>query len=328
MESATPSPLRHVWRSGRRLARGLANRASAPIRLPLVVLAYHRVTRLAADPFRLAVAPERFRAHLALLRKQFAAVRFEADWSQVRRPAVVITFDDGYADNVREALPLLEEFGLPATFFVTSGMVGAAREFWWDELARLVLIRCSQPSRFPIPGTDLHWAAATPEDRQVLFHRLHRLCKRHGAEPILDLVRTWVGTAPGPRETHRALTLDELRRLAASPLVTVGAHTRTHPSLARLAPGAQRAEILGSQADLRAWLGRPIEVFSYPFGERADVSPETVRICAGAFAKAAVCRGGWVLPWTDRWQIPRMVVFDWDVAELAARLEDCGLQAA
>jgi peptidoglycan/xylan/chitin deacetylase (PgdA/CDA1 family) len=55
--------------------------------------------------------------------------------------AVALTFDDGYSDNLRQARPILEVAGVPATVFLTTGRIGGSEEFWWDELARTVLTR-------------------------------------------------------------------------------------------------------------------------------------------------------------------------------------------
>src|SRR5262249_44705633 len=63
----------------------------------------------------------------------------------LRRGTVVVTFDDGYADNATTALPLLERYDVPATCFVTTSAVASSREFWWDELERLLLERVDLP---------------------------------------------------------------------------------------------------------------------------------------------------------------------------------------
>jgi peptidoglycan/xylan/chitin deacetylase (PgdA/CDA1 family) len=91
---------------------------------PVVVLLYHRVTTLTSDPEMLSVSPDNFRAQMRHLKETVPLVRFEEDWTKVSKPAVAITFDDGYADNALEALPILEEVGVPATFFVSTGTIG------------------------------------------------------------------------------------------------------------------------------------------------------------------------------------------------------------
>ena len=97
---------------------------------PLILL-YHRVANAELGPHSnvsgLSVTPEHFEQQLAVLRRRFAPLRLRdllESPPRFRHPAVAVTFDDGYADNLHAALPLLERFGIPATFFVTSGMLG------------------------------------------------------------------------------------------------------------------------------------------------------------------------------------------------------------
>src|SRR6266404_5015149 len=115
-----------------------------------LILAYHRVAALPFDPQLLSVTPDHFAEHLEVLHRYYRPTRLrqlaqtpESGVSSSR--AVVITFDDGYADNLYNATPLLERYDVPATVFVTTGYVDATREFWWDELERLLL----QPGTLP-----------------------------------------------------------------------------------------------------------------------------------------------------------------------------------
>ena len=98
---------------------------------PVIVLCYHRVTKLTCDEHQLAVSPANFRDQIKYICENFPVQRFDAPWSH-KKLSFVITFDDGYADNLYEALPILQEFSVPATFFVTSGFIGADKEFPWD----------------------------------------------------------------------------------------------------------------------------------------------------------------------------------------------------
>ncbi len=220
---------------------------------PLVVLLYHRVARLAEDPCELAVAPENFRAQMKFLADHYPVLRFEDDWGVIEELSFVVTFDDGYADNLEQALPILEECRVPATFFVSSGFFGEKRFFPWD--------------------------------REVVENRI--------------------------------LTEDELKTLAASELVTIGGHTVNHPRLSTLEPELQRNEIIGGCRDLERMLGRRIEVFAYPFGNRADFDEDSCRICreAGLKKAAAAYPGQFHAKWTDPVKIPRHVVRDWRVDE-------------
>src|SRR3954469_24009177 len=115
-----------------------------------VILMYHRVADLDADPWGLSVSPTHFEEHLRVLRSLGTVMSLTQlvdglQQGRIPRRAVVVTFDDGYADNVEVALPLLEQHRVSSTVFLASGAIDRQREFWWDELERILL----QPGRLP-----------------------------------------------------------------------------------------------------------------------------------------------------------------------------------
>jgi peptidoglycan/xylan/chitin deacetylase (PgdA/CDA1 family) len=151
---------------------------------PVVVLGYHRVTALPSDPNSLAVAPDNFRVHMEYLKQNFQIVRFDEDWSRVRKPAVVVTFDDGYADNMFEALPILEDIGVPATFFISTDNLETGSGFWWDELERMVLGGANYPAHFELEDVrhGRKWPTVSFDERKVLLRDLIQLAMNINAE--------------------------------------------------------------------------------------------------------------------------------------------------
>ena len=304
-----------------------------------IVLLYHRVAGPRRDPQGLDVSPEHFDAHLAALRRHATPMALD-DFEARRRAgslplrAVAVTFDDGYADNLLAAAPILVRHRVSATVFVTAGMVGANREFWWDDAERIAfaptLLGPAVPHlelawsaadgvRPPETGADDRWtvlSAADPTPR----HRLYRaLCaalytlNAPAAAERLSAWRAWAGVAAEARGTHRALTLDELGALARSGGIAVGAHTMTHPVLARLDPGEQRRELEESRTWLSRALGLPVPSAAYPFGTRAEVSHETaVAARAAGFDHAMANEPAPAWRWSSRWRVPRVIVRDWD----------------
>lgn len=307
----------------RRAKNRLANRLDPPV----VILIYHRVTTLASDPQLLAVTPDNFRAQMRHLKERYPLVRFEEDWSRLRRPAVVVTFDDGYADNALEALPILEEVGVPATFFVSTGTLGSRREFWWDELERVIQGAGTFPATFALEDAQVgrSWPTASATERQALYDDMHRLLMAADAgarEHWLSQLRSWAGLPAEGRGGHRPMTVDELRRLAASSWVTIGAHTVSHSALAALEVDAQREEVLTSKSELEAALGREVTVFSYPYGKRSSYTRDSVRICREAgFLKAAANFPGQAHRWSDPFQLPRQLVRNWDAQRFAEEMK-------
>jgi len=308
--------------SFRRL-RQLKNRMVNLIDHPVVVLIYHRITKLPDDRRLLAVFPDHFRGHMQYLKKNFRIVRFEENWNGLREPAVAITFDDGYADNVLEALPILEDIGVAATFFVSTGTIGTRHEFSWDELERIILGQTDYPARFNLKNDDQekNWPTANSQQRQAMYNDLLPLIQRlplKQREQWLGELRDWAGLNQGGREANRPLTHDELRLLGQSLWATIGAHTVTHTPLSVLSADEQRSEILSSRQYLEDFLQKKITVFSYPFGEKRDYNAHSVQICREAgFIRVAANFPGQAHSWTDPFQIPRQLVRNWDVDTFA-----------
>lgn len=320
--------LNSLYVSVRSLVRRPLNLLLNRIDPPVIVLIYHRVTTLASDPEMLAVSPENFRQQMRYLKDTFSLVRFEADWTKTVKPAVCVTFDDGYADNVLEALPILEEVGVPATFFVSTGTIDTDLAFWWDELERIIMAKQSLPSSFILnDGRSVKtWPTGTSSERQKFHQNFVQALKNVTSEERnsrLSQLRNWAGTEEELTNDHRAMTVEELRLLAKSSWVTVGAHTVTHTRLSSLTPAAQAEEIAVSKRQLEAWLSRDITVFSYPFGRRCDYTKGTVGLCRKAgFAKAAANFAGQTHSWTDPYQIPRHLIRNWPLDRFAAKLRE------
>lgn len=124
------------------------------------------------------------------------------------------------------------------------------------------------------------------------------------------------------RERGRGLTAYELARLAASPLVELGAHTVSHPRLAELPVEEQRREIAAGRDRLEQLVGAPVRGFAYPFGKLADFSAETVAVVRElGFEFACTTETGRVGRRSDPWAMPRVRAGDWDGAGLWERLE-------
>lgn len=307
-----------------------------------VILLYHRVAAPRFDPALLDVSPARFEAQLAALSAEGVVLpldEFEALRLEGRLPprATAITFDDGYADNLHTAAPILERAGLPATVFVTTGMIGSTAEFWWDDLERVISsTRMSGPLPFAgiawddddgLAGADPSWnlfSAAAPNARQRLYILLQGALHRAGAARrmrALHALRTWAGVPAGARESHRTMTEGEIQALAARPGISIGAHTVTHACLAALRWQEQVDEMEQSRVALERLLGRRVQALAYPFGTGDEVSRETARAAqAAGYTHAYANVPGVAWRFSPRYQIPRMLVRDWTAEEFIARM--------
>ena len=261
------------------------------------ILAYHRVTD-EPSPAGLAVTTEEFRRQLEERLEAGPAVSLpEAATGNGKPGAFAVTFDDGYADNLHVALPILEEMGVSATFFITTGHVMSGEHFWWDQVARLTDPNEDFGYRGVLTlGEGAQARAWAPEsDDELLATRRHiaawmQVVTPEVARQLVADLTAWAG--PGIQRDHpseRPLTPRELEQLAGSPLATVGAHTRTHINLAFCPPERLPSELAGSREDLRELCGAGAETLAYPFGIwGADVNEGTVAAAADAGFSIAV----------------------------------------
>jgi peptidoglycan/xylan/chitin deacetylase (PgdA/CDA1 family) len=300
--SATQTPFRHSVPAAQPLvARPHLRRGEAG---PLVLL-YHRV-----DDRPGSVTLANFAAQLELLLSRHAAVPLKAIAGREAAPdAFAVTFDDGYAETMRRALPVLTSAGVPATVFVSTGHVARQRGFWWDEVHRLLRLRPDRPLRLSIDGDVRSWARAGRAERHVvawLQPKAPEVIERGMAQ-----LRAWAGTVPAVPDNERPLTVAELRELSSSPLIDVGAHTRTHPNLRFVGPERLTEELSGSRSDLERWLGdESPQGLAYPFGiPGADVDEGTRSAARSAGFRYAVLNSpGTVTSGTDRYGLPRLPV--------------------
>lgn len=325
------APARRIYHGVRGLSRGVratGNRLRNLIDSPIIVLLYHRVAELPSDPEQLAVSPSNFRQQLVYLKQHFSIVQFDEEWRGLQSPAVAITFDDGYADNLFQALPILEEVSVPATFFVSTEQLVTGQLFWWHRLEALLLGDGLFPDRFELQDSRFggSWGTSSSELRHALYARLGMRLRRLDVdrrEEWLRQLADWAGSGATPADSqHRPLSPDELCRLAASPLATIGAHTVSHTALSALSVARQREEIFSSKADLEKFLGKEITTFSYPYGRKCEFNRVSRDLCREAgFFRAAANFPGQAHRWSDPMQIPRHLVRNWDAKTFATELK-------
>jgi peptidoglycan/xylan/chitin deacetylase (PgdA/CDA1 family) len=309
---------------------------------------YHRIAVERFDPWRLCVSPARFGEQLEALHGHarvlpLAELQRRMVDGSADPGSVAITFDDGYADNLLAAAPLLARHDAPATVFVTTGYLGGAHEFWWDELERLLLEPDDLPRMLALElsdgplrldlGSGVHAraerlarrflrrrsASFPPSPRLAAFRAAwERLKRLQHAERwhALEALREATSRAPGPRVSRRQLTEAELLELARGGPVEIGAHTVTHPTLPLLPIVEQRDEIVGSVATLSELLGARVRGFSYPHGRFTDETECVVRDAGLEYACASepvVPRAGLREPARpDPFALPRVMVPDVD----------------
>lgn len=267
----------------------------------VLVVSYHAIKPAAGVPMAfdgLHVTAAQFEAHCAVFADLCHPISL-ADWRAHRdgsralppRP-VLVTFDDGYRSVAETAVPILERHGVPATMFLCTGPIVSGERFWYDSLA----LREGEAVVEALKAADYdRWRTVTEGCREA---------------------------AP-PGDPHAPMDAETVARLARHPRIEFGAHTVSHPMLARAPVEVQRAEVRESVRAVAEWTGRPVTTFSYPNG-RDGVDFDAVAVDAvaahgvvDAFSATPVLAP----PGGDRLRIPRLVVVDgWTPDALVWRL--------
>ena len=266
----------------------------------LTVLAYHRVSELgeAFATYRRTVSasPSGFSEQLAFLSRHcnvvsLAQVIAAVDESAVLPPrSVLITFDDGYRDNVRTALPLLEAHGMGATVFLATDYVGTGRPFFWDLAANLFHRTRLASATLPFLGPR-HWASRAGGSAlaEEFVERVKRLSNDARDRALTELAEALRCTLSRADFDGLYLTWEDVRQGAKRGL-EFGSHTRSHAILPGLPVEQVKEELVASKARIERELQREVTAFAYPNGSCNRVV-ETLVKEAGYKLAFAVRRG-------------------------------------
>jgi peptidoglycan/xylan/chitin deacetylase (PgdA/CDA1 family) len=286
-----------------------------------LILGYHRISSSTGALDEDCVSPENFAEQLDVLRKNMHPIRLSKLVQHLKDgylpdKSIAITFDDGYADNLYTAKPLLEKYEIPATAFICTGYMG--KEFWWDELDRLVTGSQTDLHRLQLQvgGKQFEWhkAMESPAERQPTsrgefcraLYQFLLLLDAADQNQAMGVIRSWSEVSSPGISAPRAMSEEELLRLVDGGLIELGAHTRHHPLLPQLSFERQKEEIQSSKKDLEALLSKKIVGFSYPNGRATVESKGFVREMGFSYACTSlhdvVRPGGDVYELTRFWQ--------------------------
>lgn len=219
-----------------------------------------------------------FESHLQFYKKYFHVISLDDFLEQKFLPGrfnVCLTFDDGFANNFSCVLPLLEQYRLPATFFIT-GIREAGYDILWNDFLNMVT----------------HYGPLTIAYKGSLYikNRSGRYVSQADGKALADLLRAGDFSAKeemmkvfasldGFRKSEKdaiywqQMTEDQIRQLSLSPLITIGSHGYYHNDLARVARDQAREEMVLSKKYLEGIIGREVKALAFPYG---SYTPEVV----------------------------------------------------
>lgn len=311
-----------LWRRGIELlgARGEGRRLS--------ILIFHRVAPRPDPLFPDEMDAQRFDRLCAWLAACFNVLPLDLavqKLGQGQLPArpLAITFDDGYADNHGVALPILERHGLCATFFVATSFLDGGRMF---NDTVIESVRRAQQSTIALDTLGDTWLGSQPigsdSDRAKCIGLVLRAVKYLQPERRdLEVQELWRRCGQPVLPTDLMMTAQQVRALHRAGM-QIGAHTRTHPILAKLDEIGTRNEVLGGKTDLEGIINAPVQLFAYPNGRPGEDYSATsiVAVRQAGFTAAVSTSWGAAERGSDRYQLPRFTPWDLDSTRFGVRL--------
>jgi peptidoglycan/xylan/chitin deacetylase (PgdA/CDA1 family) len=296
-----------------------------------MILLYHRITDVEGDMNSISISPENFNLQVEWLTKSFNVISLIEMIDGLKKKnlpknSIAITFDDGYADNLINAKPILERHHAPATIFVSTGPMESQQEFWWTELERIIFEKqnSEQTLTFTARGQIHQFPVDTLANKKISYKKANFILKRYThteREAIITSLKAWAGIPLTARPSHRPMTPTEVREIINNGLIDVGAHTVTHCSLAHETNDIQLKEMSDSKNMLEMITGRPVRCFAYPFGQSDDISPTSASLAVRAgFDCAITTYSGNVKPKTNLFMIPRWVIHNWKIDDFSSNI--------
>ena len=290
----------------------------------LTILIFHRVHDDIDPLFPGEPDKQRFDQILGWVRRWFTVLPLDSAVRQLREgslpaAAAAITFDDGYADNERNAMPILQRHGMAATFFVASDFLDGGR-MWNDSVVEAV--RGSRHANLDLDAAGLgrHALDSMDERRRAIQAILQQI---KYLEPVQRraAVTAVVKAADAPLPDDLMMSTRQLRALQAGGM-QIGAHTSTHPILARLDDNGARAEILEGKSRLESLLQARIGMFAYPNGKPGQdyLASHVAMVQALGFDAAVSTAAGVASREGDYFQLPRFTPWDRSAWRYGARL--------
>jgi peptidoglycan/xylan/chitin deacetylase (PgdA/CDA1 family) len=280
------------------------HRLAAPLTRGLgAILMFHHVRPWVERDFApnrlLEITPQFLDAALDLVKTRgFDIISLDAALERIKapteRPFLVLTFDDGYRDNVAQALPVLEKHAAPFTMFVTCGFADRTARLWWIELEEAIrgLDRC-EVDGFEFP-------ASSSAEKERAYAILYRTLRAGPEERLLDVCgRLCADAGIGSGDIPREFCLDwpGIQQLSRHPLATIGVHTLTHPMLAKHAESVVRSELADSRARIEQAIGKPARHLAYPVGDPTSAGAREFELARElGFASAVTTRPGMIFP--------------------------------
>jgi len=242
----------------------------------VTIVTFHRVGKEGCRDMKyslpnLFISREAFEEVIRFFRREFSPISFREflhaaeNQGKITRNAIVITFDDGYEDNYIHAFPVLREYRVPATFFLTSSFIDSNKTFWWDRMFHA--LRQMKPSE-----------EYDGEEICTFISGLSGVREEEIKQALVAVENSGVEETREFSSRNRMLSWNQVREMKESGM-TFGSHSRTHVNLNRVTKPRLMEELLASKREIERNLGEEVLFFAYPGGSFSEGVNDAVIEC-------------------------------------------------
>ena len=242
------------------------------------ILVYHRIVKdnqIKEDlELGLTVSCSNFEKQIKELKSKYKICSMNQFVENLKKKTnkfmVTITFDDGYKDNLFQALPILAKHEVPATIYVTTRFLDKNVDIWWYELADT--IQNKTDLNFEYNGKKFNFLLKNKKQKSLAYQNLTKLFKNLKIDQQNQLIGKITDTKKRKNYSDICLNSEEVLMLEKNPLITIGSHGHNHQNLKILSDDEVKFEITKSLEILEKLLNHKVKHFAYPFGGKDHVS--------------------------------------------------------
>ncbi|MBF0361107.1 MAG: polysaccharide deacetylase family protein [Oligoflexia bacterium] len=289
----------------------------------ILILMYHRVlpkSEIKNDYAYLTVELERFEKQIKNISQYYLPTslkdfeKFKSHSS--KRPRIIITFDDGYVDNMTYALPILKKYNVPATIYISTSYPDGNGDVWWYEI--IDIVNDNQEICIIFDNHQYYFSLKNHQEKIDagikiinMFLSMDHIAQSRLLNAIRNSDKSLTKYCKHKYRSYNSLFLnwDEVRILSKEPLITIGAHAHNHYNLSKLDRDVLIKEISHSKCRLEKETGISIEHFAYPFGGDGFVGKREYEIVKQLGFKTSVTTYSYKLKTTtSNFQLPRYAI--------------------
>jgi len=282
----------------------------------LLVLAYHRILdlgdedRFIGDPELVSASTADFEWQMRFVARHFRPTTFgrvldlEAAGLPLPPRSLIVTFDDGHADNYVNAFPILRATGVPATIFLSTDYIESESPFWFDLVARIFSV--APAGAFQLDAVPLAGTLSDVRSRRAATGQLLARLKRVSNAQRLACLAELQSRLQAPRSAIAAdgpfaVAWTQVREMAASG-IEFGSHTVSHPILTQLTHEELERELRDSREIIRRETGQPVDVIAYPIGKHFAFDERVKTACRDCGYRLGVSYETGVAEWPSKEQ--------------------------